>query len=99
MKTNPQITRIKWFIAFFRSKPKNKWCEFAFRIDDKRCALAFLGETEDVTTPKSEELHTLLDYSTTAINNCLDMRYQQPHPKARILQALRDKLKESKNEK
>ena len=100
MKTNPQITRIKWFIKFFKSKPKNRWCQFAYRNEKGQCCAAgFLGETDNKTTIKSMEIRHILFEGITWINNGYNERYQQPHPKARILQALRDKLKEAQHDK
>ena len=92
---NTNVTRIRWFIKFFKSKPKKMWCEHEL-INDKgqRCALGFLCSRDRLDS----DLMRILMYQVAAINNGYDPRYTQPHPKARILAALRDKLKEAKNE-
>ena len=99
MPNTNSIIRIKWFIAFFRSKPKNKWCEhYLLNSKGQRCALGFLATSRRYAAAKRYELQNLLQYQTAPINNGFDPRYPQPHPKARILAALRDKLKEATNE-
>lgn len=82
-------------IKFFNSFDESMWHVGAYSNGGgKYCAAGLCGAHEFKSTPRADALNILfsdhLKASIPHINDGLDMRYQQPTPKQRILAALRD---------
>jgi hypothetical protein len=106
MTTETKRHLIKFFINKFTRIPSKRWVIPAFSDrHGAHCALGHLGVTEEMSEkvqvqeypPLAFQMIELFDGdegSITSINDNTDDEYSQRGPRARILAALHDKLKE-----
>ena len=106
MNTEPKRHLIKSLINTFTAIPSERWCER--RLTDshgRHCALGHLGVNEEMFDnsndnedypPLAREMVNLFDDQdeVTRINDVDNSDHDQRGPRARILAALHDKLKE-----
>jgi len=92
---------IHYFIAKFEAIPDNKWCVEKFTDEKGRCcALGHCGVRGSntmfcISTKQGEALKKILPDGVTSINDgVFKGEFKGKTPKARILEALRRKLKE-----
>lgn len=86
-----------YFIRKFEAIPDDQWCLVQY-VDDRgrRCAFGHCGVEDDDPAGsmsrggEGRALDTLLGGLAHLINDGVYSAYKQPHPKARILAALRD---------
>ncbi len=89
---------VDYFLNKFAAIDEEYWCEYEFRKGEQRCVLGWCGmntERDWRPTPEARALIDILGQWPANINNGDNLRYQQAHPRARIINALCD-VKESK---
>jgi hypothetical protein len=101
------MTTLDDFIAFYESVPDSKWCN-GMGDGDAACAIGHLCERGrdgfSIETPAVHKLEKLLTtdriglYSLALVNDGRNARYQQPHPKLRVLAFLNDLKAERANQ-
>jgi hypothetical protein len=79
------------FIAFYESVPENKWCTGNYYEwqTDRRCAVGHILHMEGAEFALSD-LIVGQRVSILGLNDGRNPRYQQPHPKLRVLAFLND---------
>ena len=107
--TEEQRHQAKYFINFFEAIPDERWCAgLQIAPDGQRCALGHLLPEDEKfdedhgSNEKNEAVSRLFGggyltgggYKVAAINDGRNRRYQQPTPKARILAALHDLIRQ-----
>lgn len=99
---------VDYFIKKFKAIPNNKWITNQFVSEDGCCAFGHCGIRNDSSPSNNPEAQNLirlfkrLRIDVANINDGYENKYQQKHPRTRILAALRDIKKlqtKSKKEK
>ena len=100
-KSAEQCKTAQDFHNFFSAIPEEKWLSGTYiATSGACCALGHCGERLDKDSARANALRKLFEtngLSVPFVNDRRDSRYQQPHPKLRILAALRDLINQPKS--